>query len=452
MTLLNKNIFINYIQNFMDKMKLFPASGRAVVGVSGGLDSMTLLFVLNELRLRNVIKELVPIHINHGTRGSENLKEEKVVSEYCAKLGLTCRVERIDCDIKQTNFEHFAREKRYKVFMKYIGKDDLFYTGHHIDDSFEWSMLQQMKSTSLKSSIGIPVKNENVARPLMCLTRAHIERFSSIIGVEYITDASNLDTRFERNYIRNVITKRISKRFPKYLKQYVYRSTDIARMFNLLRTQDRPKSKFKSNKSNLLICRDSIGGVLFMNSDLSKDFHSSINEMVNIIYSLSSEKRGKLRLQVDKIIDASINGKNGPLSLSGGVKAYMFCGMVYFIHTSNINKYRLLDKALLESLMIGKTKKYNYKNLRKDFFSLLQQSNKSEISNNLFPYLVFGTRKSFRDLKRICPGMRKEHPLFPLSSRYAIKNNMWFIPITKLLCMWQKEKNISKMIEILKFI
>ena len=103
------------------------------------------------------------------------------------KLAITpwCQVTINETDVHKLtplpsqNFELKARLERYKIFSKY--QDSLIVLGHHIDDSFEWSLMQKMKSSRLESTIGIPLYNKNYIRPLMCVTKKQIRRYAKIL-------------------------------------------------------------------------------------------------------------------------------------------------------------------------------------------------------------------------------------------------------------------------------
>ena len=83
--------FADHVELFMENNDLFPQSGKALVAVSGGMDSMALLAFLKEVQKRNRIKSLEVLHVNHGTR-KENIEEERLVRKYSSSLGVECRV------------------------------------------------------------------------------------------------------------------------------------------------------------------------------------------------------------------------------------------------------------------------------------------------------------------------------------------------------------------------
>lgn len=346
---------LRQIENFMSAHNLFPschanANGRGVIAVSGGMDSMFLLWALSAIFKRKGL-ELLAVHINHGTR-KECVNEEAGVVNFARSLDVNVKVFSLD-NLPNSNFESWARKERYKIFETLIEAGDLLYTAHHIDDSFEWSLLSQFKSSSLRPVLGIPVTRGSVCRPLMCMTRAHIEKCVRSLQLPYYVDSSNTDLNFERNYIRNAIIPLIKSRFPTYLKHYVYRSNDLARKLGVHRV---------IGQTRLLNIKFSFGTVAFM-SDFSTNFTGQDEELIKIIQSISSSERGVLRTQVKKLIEASKNGKMGPLTFSGGINCSLFSGVLVFLKKDmrvslnflTINRYQtILGKDLEREFLAGR--------------------------------------------------------------------------------------------------
>jgi len=331
-------IFLKHLLSFMERMRLFPKSGKAFVAVSGGKDSMALWWALRNLK-SNKLQELVAVYVNHNLR-TDSDDEEKFVLNFARQHDLKLLTFKLDGEIHD-NVEKEARAARYAIFQGLLSEGDVMYTAHHIDDSFEWSLLSSLKSSSSSASLGIPLVRGQYMRPLMCVTRAHIDKLVRLEKIPHVYDSSNANNRFERNYIRNVISQLIQTRFPNYLKHYAYRANDTA-----LRVK---KHRMQQNK-NLVIVRDYCNGILIINKNFESDFSGCDEVIIESVKKLSNGQRGVLRSQVSKLIEASKNKKNGPLSFSGGVDCYIMPGMLYLIRQQDVAHIDTLDEKLSRNI------------------------------------------------------------------------------------------------------
>ncbi len=326
----------------MLKAGLFPKSKRAVVAVSGGSDSMLLLYLLNDLKNSqegsSFLKELVAVHINHGTRPS-NFKEEELVKNFCDKVNVNLIIKKLNLNLSLANFEKMARDEREKVFFTYLEDGDCLYQGHNIDDSFEWSLMKSFSSCELKSSLGIPVKRGTICRPLMSMTKSQINYWALKLKVPFLVDDSNFNLKFDRNFMRQQILQ-MKDRYPQYLKHYVYRSNALAKKLGLI--------AFKNKESSLVITRTKDSTRIFLDN-LVSDLSGYEDEIRQIIHQLSEVKRGAITGQIFKLIKAQKNGKTGPVEFSGGVLAFIFGPVVFFIKKALFVKMSREDKTQLLS-------------------------------------------------------------------------------------------------------
>tara|TARA_Y100001954_G_scaffold237121_1_gene299827 strand:- start:11632 stop:12918 length:1287 start_codon:yes stop_codon:yes gene_type:complete len=340
--------FVSFVKNFMLRHCLFPPSKKAFVAVSGGMDSMAFLFIIASIAelTKGCLEKIEVLHFNHGTREG-NKAEESLVKKVCDSLGLECHVLRPEKALSNlSNFEHSAREERFLAFDSFLEKGDFLYTAHHIDDSFEWSLLQQMRSSEAVSSLGMPLVAGKRVKPLMCLTRAQISSFAKRSKIPYRSDPSNKDERFERNFIRHTIIPSLRVRWPQYLKHYSYRSNSLARGLGVHRNQ---------GQGALLRFVDKNGGVFLALPEGHKHLYPFEDQIKSEIKLLSGKERGVLSLQVQKTCEAHERGKRGPLLYSGNVKAYVFPGFLYLLSEKAQNCWVELDDSgrIIEGLESG---------------------------------------------------------------------------------------------------
>lgn len=183
---------------------------RILVGLSGGADSVCLLFILLDLSEELGIS-LNAVHVNHCIRGEEALRDEKFCQELCNRLGVTLRIVRKDIPLMASesglSLEETGRKARYDTFRELA--EEMHCTkiavAHHMNDQAETVLFQLFRGSRLTGMAGIKPRNDMIIRPLLCLTRKETEEYLSSINEEYVTDSTNLSDEYTRNIIRNRI-------------------------------------------------------------------------------------------------------------------------------------------------------------------------------------------------------------------------------------------------------
>ena len=379
--------FKEHVRAFMTSHQLINPDKSIVISVSGGVDSLSLVDVLSSFGIRFEL-----LHFNHGTRPVENLIEEKRILDLGLELGVKVNVFHFDISLDEKNFEHKARNLRKKVYDDFIKKNYWVYTAHHIDDSFEWSLMQSFKQSGVKSTLGIPVFNRGVVRPFMSVTKKQILRYARARQLEWFEDSSNFNEKFERNFLRLHMTNKIMKRYPNALAHYVSRNNQLARLQGVHHLK---------SQSRLLQTEEISGGFLLV----ADDFKHHKSEIKEIIYKLSSTERGEINFELDKLIKNQEEIKNnpasfpfkGPMSFSGGVQLYLMKDHLFITNQKQLAFYKALDQKVVDFLI-----------------------SKSQIPNSAlifsFPQLVV----SFR--KKLSKSSKFIHPLLPVTCEW-LKNH-----------------------------
>ncbi len=208
--------FINRFREFAQKNKLITPSDKIVVAVSGGVDSIVLLDVLNELKDQLKL-ELIVAHFNHKLRGAESDEDEEFVKSFASKLGLECYVRsentREYCKTRKISIQEGARELRYNFFetLRLLKGFDKIATAHNANDNAETVLLNLFRGSGVNGLAGIQVKRGNIIRPLLFATRDEIEEYANEKGLTYRIDSSNFKTSYRRNYIRLKLLPLISE-------------------------------------------------------------------------------------------------------------------------------------------------------------------------------------------------------------------------------------------------
>lgn len=305
--------------SFIEQYSLLSQTDRLLVAVSGGIDSMALLVSLKQIQSCGYSNEIKVAHVNHNTRDGQ-VNEREMVRSLCEHLELDFESMDLEGLNPNRNFEFKARIKRYDALYEVAGDYDRIVLAHHIDDSFEWTMLQSLRSSHLEGLVGIPVINRKIIRPFMCVTKKQIARYVGYLDIPFIEDPTNEILKYERNFIRHEVITAFKDRYPKYLKHYVYRHNELSRRLGL-HYIDKNQSSFSTSMSEK--------GALIFKLDEVEDYSGLENLLLKCMRKLNPNSRGVTALQFSKIITALKNRKYGPLALTNGIMAYLDYNLVY---------------------------------------------------------------------------------------------------------------------------
>lgn len=201
----------------------FPesVSGKTLLAVSGGVDSMVLLHLYWALKL-----DFAVAHCNFQLRGTESDLDEKVVADFCKKHNIPCFVERFDTmqfvDSRKVSIQIAARELRYNWFKQICTDNDYQFiaTAHHLDDQAETFLINFTRGTGIDGLVGIPEKNENIIRPMLNFSREEILNYATENGVEWREDQSNATTKYLRNKMRHLVLPVLKEENTEFLKSF----------------------------------------------------------------------------------------------------------------------------------------------------------------------------------------------------------------------------------------
>ncbi len=175
-----------------------------VVGVSGGVDSVSLLDILARLKPRFALR-LVIAHVHHGLRREEGEREFRFVEALASRYKLPFEAMRVDASGygKGGNVQARARRYRIRFFEEVAARWGAarIATGHHRDDHLETLLMQLLRGTG--GLIGIPpVREGRFIRPLIEIPRSGIREYAREAGLDYCEDSSNQKRTYLRNRIR----------------------------------------------------------------------------------------------------------------------------------------------------------------------------------------------------------------------------------------------------------
>lgn len=199
----------------------------AVVGLSGGMDSIVLLHVLNELKKQSRLAfEFRAVHVNHALQANA-ADWQRYCEALCTQLSIELKSVAVSIDVADSGdpdstagVENAAREARYQVFEQQLNPGEALFLAHHRDDQMETLLLRLMRGSGSRGLRGIPrartVGAGFLLRPLLDFDRAQLHKYASHHGLQWMEDPSNQDQRYDRNYCRHSILPMLQARWPAY--------------------------------------------------------------------------------------------------------------------------------------------------------------------------------------------------------------------------------------------
>lgn len=192
--------------------QMIKPGDRVTVAVSGGADSMALLFALY-LKKEELGIALAAAHFNHGLRGAESDADEAFVKNFCEGFSIPCFAGRGSVVAGKKGLEAAAREARYAFFSTLPG---IIATAHTADDNAETVLLHLVRGTGLKGLGGIAPVNGRLIRPMLEVTRGEVLSFLAEYHVDYREDSSNAGDDFLRNRLRHHVLPLLKAENPRF--------------------------------------------------------------------------------------------------------------------------------------------------------------------------------------------------------------------------------------------
>jgi tRNA(Ile)-lysidine synthase len=248
------NVVIDRVRELEQEARLFTPSGRVVVAVSGGADSITLLHVLMTLRDEFQINLHVAT-LDHGIRGQHGADDARFVEKLATDWRIPYTATRIDVPaviraryelIKaiepvarrarydfQRNLEAVARHTRYDFLVKVAREVNasVIATGHNLDDQVETILMHMLRGTglaglrgmqpvtpiaALKLPLSVPADGLRLIRPLLTTPRREIDVYVQALGIVPRHDATNDDPSYLRNRLRHDLTPLLEQIVPNF--------------------------------------------------------------------------------------------------------------------------------------------------------------------------------------------------------------------------------------------
>ncbi len=348
---------IQRFTNYIKENHLFTRSETLLVGVSGGIDSVVLLDLLDQAGFSFAIA-----HCNFGLRGTESDGDERLVTSLARKYD--ARLYKTTFDTAEYAQEHkisiemAARDLRYRWFetVRTNHHFDYIAVAHHREDQLETFFLNLARGTGLAGLTGMRPINGKVIRPLLFASRQEIEKYGHDNLLEYREDSSNLNTDYKRNKIRHDLLPMMELLNPSFREGLVRTMGylgDVENIYNQSVRQTWERVSFRIGNDYLI----SIAEIKLLNPlqtylfEFLKPFGFK-NMVVRDIVSSLDGISGKhfysptYRLVRDRdtlILSPIINDIHKPYYLEEGSKEMMFPIHLKISETAKIDKFKIPD-------------------------------------------------------------------------------------------------------------
>ena len=207
---------------------------RIVLGVSGGPDSMALLYLLYDLRA-DLGCDLHIAHLDHRLRGEESKADAVYVREHAQKLDLPITSEAVDVRsviTSKESLESGARRVRYEFYERVMANTeaDRVALGHNADDQAETVIMRLLRGSGARGLGGIPpVRDSKFIRPLIEVSRTEIEDYLQTLHLTPRQDLSNLSIVYRRNKIRHELLPALEREYSPNIKRILQQTGDVLR-------------------------------------------------------------------------------------------------------------------------------------------------------------------------------------------------------------------------------
>ena len=218
---------------------LLSALGKALapppkglwVACSGGLDSLTLLYLTAQFCRDKGWAPPGVVHVNHGLYAHAD-RAEAEVKRVAVSLGLPWHGARVSVRSTASGPEAAARDARYAVFDALLGRGEVLLLAHHEEDQAETVFLRLLRGSGLRGLGAMapsrPLGQGRLLRPWLAEPRARLEAAAKTLALTPVVDPSNEDLRFDRNFLRREIFPALEARWPGF-SQRVSHSAAVLR-------------------------------------------------------------------------------------------------------------------------------------------------------------------------------------------------------------------------------
>ncbi|UOE49040.1 tRNA lysidine(34) synthetase TilS [Mucilaginibacter sp. SMC90] len=212
---------VNQFVNFIEQNSLFKPPTPILAAVSGGIDSVLMVHLLNAAGYDFGIA-----HCNFQLRGDEALRDQAFCRNLATILGVPFHTVNFDTEQyaaeNKISIQMAARDLRYQWFDTICQQSgyEVVALAHHQNDTIETILLNLTRGTGIAGLHGILPKNGKLVRPLLFLSRAEIQTHVTAKGLTFVEDSSNASAKYARNKIRLEVVPKLKELNPSLEKTF----------------------------------------------------------------------------------------------------------------------------------------------------------------------------------------------------------------------------------------
>ncbi len=308
---------MSLLKNFQTHIfhhNLIQAQDRLVVGVSGGPDSVGLIWLLNKIKKSKRL-EIIVAHVNYGLRAEDSEADEQLVRRLARQLNCPIVVERFSVEGKKRgNKEELMRDFRYAFFEKVLRENDFdkIAVAHTLDDQVETFLMNLIRGSGLAGLIALKQQRQKLIRPLLSFSKQEVLDWLEQEGVEFRLDKTNRDNRLYRNSIRNELIPFLEEKYNPAVKKRIAGLAEQLEQIN-----DLVENDFKNSYTEAVV-EESSGQIILDASKVDQENDFLIGRCFReAVQKLTGDCRNLTGAQVVefKKILKSTKGKNQRLKI-----------------------------------------------------------------------------------------------------------------------------------------
>lgn len=350
----------NKVIETIEKFNLINNGDNIIVALSGGADSVCLLYVLISLKEKYNIN-ISAAHLNHQLRGHESVRDYEFVKTLCEKLNVPLFYKEVDINAlsKETkqSTELCGRNARYEFFNELSNKHNAkIATAHTASDNLETIIYNIARGTSINGLKGIVPKRNYIIRPLININREEVEVYCKENSISYVTDSTNLLDDYTRNKIRHHAVPVLKEINPNAETSASYLSEDAMEI-----------SEFLENCALEVLDNSKLENTDCYDCDILKTYPKIIQKQAVIFLCRKLDINNLTRKHIEIMVDILNNG--GELDLNGDFKA---------VSSQNMFRILKLDKSVSEFEPLELTENLNFIFANKNYTISLKEINSTE--------------------------------------------------------------------------
>lgn len=302
---------ISIVFDNIQKYNLISKGDNVVIGLSGGPDSMALLYCLYEIQ-RSLDFNIIAAHVNHGVRGEDALSDQLFTQDICQRLNIPYHTINVDMikygKEKGISAEEAGRELRYGFFMDILKNSGggKIAVAHNKNDQAETLLMRIIRGTGVDGLKGMGFKSGDIIRPILNISRDEIEDYIKTNKIETVLDKTNLLPIYSRNKVRLELIPYIENNFNPNIIDSLWRLSQTSALdvdYLDLYCEKRYKLLVREEKDNCII----IDGVLFNQE------HKSIKQRLlrMVILKLAGNLQGFTEQHITSMLELFTRSETG---------------------------------------------------------------------------------------------------------------------------------------------